>query len=104
MKDEVRVERWAGDQPPEEAALRALCAREGLQPYRWSNAPGDVYTAHAHEYDKVIYVVRGAITFGLPTSGARINLQPGDRLELPAGVYHDARVGAQGVVCLEAHR
>ena len=28
----------------------------------------------------------------------------GDRLELPAGVAHNASVGPEGVVCLEAHR
>jgi hypothetical protein len=31
-------------------------------------------------------------------------LNPGDRLDLPAGTVHDAVVGPQGVVCLEAHR
>jgi uncharacterized protein YjlB len=103
VNNEVRVERWSGSQPPDEAALREICAREGLWPYRWSNAPGDIYAAHTHGYDKVIYVLRGAISFGLPASGGRIDLEAGDRLELPAGVLHDARVGAQGVVCLEAH-
>ncbi len=103
MNKEVRVERWSGSQLPDEAALREICAREGLRPNRWSNAPGDVYAAHTHGYDKVIYVVRGAISFGLPASGDQIDLEAGDRLELPAGVLHDAQVGAQGVVCLEAH-
>jgi hypothetical protein len=28
---------------------------------------------------------------------------PGDRLDLPAGVRHSAIVGPQGVTCLEAH-
>jgi quercetin dioxygenase-like cupin family protein len=103
VDDKVQVERWAGDQPPEESVLQEFFARERLLPYRWSNAAGDVYAAHVHDYDKVIYVVRGVITFGLPASGMQINLQAGDRLELPAGVLHDARVGAHGVVCLEAH-
>ena len=103
MNKEVRVERWSGSRRPDEAALREICARQGLRPSRWSNAPGDVYAAHMHGYDKVIYVVRGAISFGLPASGGRIDLEAGDRLELPAGVLHDAQVGPQGVVCLEAH-
>jgi hypothetical protein len=30
-------------------------------------------------------------------------LHPGDRLDLPAGVLHNAAVGRSGVVCLEAH-
>jgi quercetin dioxygenase-like cupin family protein len=61
-----------------------------------------VYGSHAHSYDKVIYVVRGSITFGLPHK--KVTLQGGDRLELPQGTLHDAVVGPEGVVCLEAHR
>jgi quercetin dioxygenase-like cupin family protein len=77
---------------------------EGLKPYAWSNAPGDVYAAHTHAYHKVIYVVQGSITFGLPRRGEQVTLRTGDRLDLPAGVAHDAVVGPQGVACLEAHR
>jgi quercetin dioxygenase-like cupin family protein len=77
---------------------------EGLSPYSWSNAPHDVYAAHSHLYNKVIYVVQGSIQFGLPELGQSLTLKAGDRLDLPAGVVHDAVVGAQGVVCLEAHK
>lgn len=63
-----------------------------------------MYAAHRHSYHKVIYVIRGSITFGLPDTGDKVTLNSGDRLELPAGVTHDAVVGKQGVVCLEAHR
>ena len=84
--------------------LRSILADEDLNPYIWSNRAGDVYGAHSHAYHKVIYVVRGSITFGLPDSGDRVTLNHGDRLELPAGVAHDAVVGQQGVACLEAHR
>ena len=34
----------------------------------------------------------------------KMMLQAGDRLELPAGIVHDAVVGPVGVLCLEAHR
>jgi quercetin dioxygenase-like cupin family protein len=80
-----------------------LFAAEGLRPYAWSNGPGDVYGAHHHAYHKAIYVVEGSITFGLPDEGRQVTLNMGDRLDLPAGVVHDAIVGLQGVVCLEAH-
>src|SRR5437899_11059386 len=76
---------------------------EGLDPSAWSNGPGDRYAAHDHGYDKVIAVERGSIRFGLPATGATIDLDPGDRLELPAGTTHDALVGPAGVMCLEAH-
>ena len=94
---------WADSVPPTESTLLNLCAEQGLRPYQWSNAPNDVYSAHKHSYDKVIYVVRGSITFGLPEEGREILLKAGDRLDLPANTVHDAVVGPQGVVCLEAH-
>jgi quercetin dioxygenase-like cupin family protein len=77
---------------------------EGLDPYAWSNAPFDMYAAHSHGYDKVIYVVQGSITFGLPGLNQSLTLKTGDRLDLPAGVVHDAHVGSEGVVCLEGHK
>jgi quercetin dioxygenase-like cupin family protein len=95
---------WASSEAPSEQAIRQLYAAEGLEPYRWSNAPGDTYAAHSHGYDKVLYVVSGSITFGLPSTGERLALTPGARLDLPAGVTHDAVVGPQGVICLEARR
>jgi quercetin dioxygenase-like cupin family protein len=79
-------------------------ASEGLRPSSWSNAPFDTYAAHRHDYDKVIYVVQGSITFGLPLEARKLELRAGDRLDLPAGIVHDAQVGGQGVICLEAHK
>ena len=95
---------WPAPVSPTESTLRQLCADEGLNPYPWSNGPNDVYPAHMHSYDKIIYVVRGSITFGLPELEQEITLKAGDRLDLPAGTVHDATVGPQGVVCLEAHK
>lgn len=100
----MTVERWSRQESPTETTIQHLLNEEGLRPYRWSNGPGDVYGAHSHAYHKVIYVVQGSITFGLPDEGKEIKLQVGDRLDLPAGVTHDAIVGPEGVVCLEAHR
>ncbi len=99
-----QVTPWSASVAPTESTLKQLLADEGLYPYPWSNGPHDVYPAHIHSYDKVIYVVRGSITFGLPELGRSLTLNAGDRLELPAGTVHDAVVGPQGVVCLEAHR
>jgi quercetin dioxygenase-like cupin family protein len=81
------------------ARLRAL----GLQPSAWANGPGDRYAVHRHDYDKVIVVERGSIRFGLPATGGAVELEAGDRLDLPAGTDHDAFVGSDGVACLEAH-
>jgi uncharacterized protein YjlB len=84
-------------------ALRTRLASEGLDAASWSNGPGDRYGAHAHGYDKVIAVAAGSIRFGLPAASASVDLDIGDRLELPAGTRHDAVVGSHGVTCLEAH-
>ena len=101
---ELRVTPWTLDSTPSEAALRRLLAEEGLSAYAWSNAPYEVYAPHTHDYNKVIYVVRGSITFQLVELGVWHKLNPGDRLDLPAGIVHAAEVGAEGVLCLEAHR
>jgi quercetin dioxygenase-like cupin family protein len=102
--NEPLVTSWADSAAPTQTMLWQLMAEEGLNPYSWSNDPQDIYSAHSHSYNKVIYVVQGSITFGLPELGKKLTLQAGDRLDLPAGVVHDAQVGAQGVVCLEAHK
>ncbi|HMX73480.1 MAG TPA: hypothetical protein PKE35_04460 [Anaerolineales bacterium] len=98
-----RVTPWESASPPTEELLFAIMAGQGLNPYSWSNGPHDVYSAHKHGFDKVIYVVRGSITFGLPLLKKQITLHTGDRLDLPAGTVHDAQVGPEGVVCLEGH-
>jgi quercetin dioxygenase-like cupin family protein len=100
----VGIRVWEGPDLPAEGELREHFAAEGLRPYSWSNAPGDVYPPHSHSYHKVIYIVEGSITFGLPEQRKKATLYPGDRLDLPAGVLHDAVVGPQGVRCLEAHK
>ena len=95
---------WANSTGPTQTGLWKLMTDEGLNPYSWSNGPFDIYSAHSHSYNKVIYVVRGSITFGLPELGKQLTLKDGDRLDLPAGTVHDAHVGPQGVICLEAHK
>lgn len=99
----VQVDRWQGA-GPEPDELAELLRSEGLSFYRWSNGPNYRYASHQHSYDKVILVQSGSIVFGLPQTGEEVALEPGDRLELPAGTDHDAIVGPEGVVCLEAHR
>ena len=92
----------AANSPTEELLLRIMVGQQ-LNPSSWSNAPHDIYSAHKHDYNKVIYVVSGSITFGLPVLKKQITLNAGDRLEIPAGTVHDAHVGPNGVVCLEGH-
>ena len=69
MASTVKVMRWLQSWLPTEAGLRRSMLAQGLQPYRWSNGPGDTYPPHSHPYHKVILVVEGSITFGLPEEG-----------------------------------
>lgn len=81
-----------------EAAFR----EEGLRPQTWSNDPEYRYGEHEHDYHKVLFCTSGSITFHTPTGD--VDLQPGDRLDLPPGTPHSATVGPEGVTCMEAPR
>jgi len=94
---------WNNRLTPTEKELAKFLHDEGLRCYPWSNAPHDLYSPHLHTYDKIIYVVRGSITFILPEENKSLTLHAGDKLELPANTVHSAVVGGQGVKCLEAH-
>ena len=72
--------------------------------YSWSNGPGDRYAPHSHSYEKVLYCVEGSITFVLEARGERLELKPGDRMNLAAGTVHSAVVGPQGCTCIEGKR
>jgi quercetin dioxygenase-like cupin family protein len=85
----------------EDQVLGALAA-EGHAATRWSSESGERYMAHRHDFDKILVVARGEITFGLPEIHRSVRLVPGDRLDLPAGTLHDAAVGREGVTCAEA--
>jgi hypothetical protein len=100
---QFKIVRWDRIVPPAPADLQSQLLQIGLFPYDWSNAPGDTYAPHVHDYDKVIVVVRGSITWALPETNESFETRAGDRLELPRGTWHAAQVGPQGVVCLEGH-
>ena len=87
-----------------EAELMARLHHEADHCYAWSNGPGDRYPSHAHSYEKLLYCVRGSITFVLEAEGRSLELGPGDRLVLPAGTVHSAWVGPHGVACIEGQR
>ena len=87
-----------------EAAIMAAFGRDRLVPHRWSNLPGDTYEPHSHAYRKVLYCLRGSITFHITANAEDIELHPGDRLDIEPHTEHSATVGRQGVECIEATR
>ncbi len=98
----VEVILWSRAEAPSQEAIVAAFRAEGLSPYSWSNGPGDRYGAHSHSYFKVLYCARGSIAFEV--EGEKVEMKPGDRLDLPAHTSHSAVVGPHGCTCYEAHR
>jgi len=84
--------------------LMTRLRNEASDCYSWSNGPGDRYAPHSHGYEKVLYCVHGSITFVLEGTARRLELNPGDRMVLPAGTTHAAVVGPGGCTCIEGRR
>ncbi|HEV3474159.1 MAG TPA: cupin domain-containing protein [Actinomycetota bacterium] len=85
---------------PGDDELEAALGGDSTSPRWWSNAAGDRYGWHAHDYRKVLYCAEGSIVFHLRDGD--IELGPGDRLEVDPGTDHAATVGPHGVKCVEA--
>jgi uncharacterized protein YjlB len=101
---QLNVKRWTWDKTLSESAIMRHMEREGLETHRWKSESGARFHAQACDFQKVILVMRGSITFRIPETGEEVSLNPGDKLELPVGITHEAVVGPMGVVCLEGHR
>jgi quercetin dioxygenase-like cupin family protein len=85
------------------ATLEARLKAEGLEASAWSNVAGERFEERVNDFDRVVVVVEGSITYGLSGYGVGYLLTAGERLDLPANVAHNALVGPKGVTCLEAH-
>lgn len=99
----LRVTRWQGAPSPTQYDVQEKIRAENLSGYTWSNRPFDEYAAHTHSFDKIVYVLAGSIAWLLPRTQQEIETFAGDRLDLPRETLHAAKVGADGVVCFEAH-
>ena len=95
---------WDRPQAPDTATVAARLRDEGVEPYAWSNGPGDRYGVHKHPYVKLLMCAAGSITFLVGADAAAVTLEPGEGFVLPAGTPHAAVVGPAGCTCLEGHR
>ena len=95
---------WDGDAPPSVATVTTRLRDEGVEPYAWSNGPGDRYAVHQHGYAKLLMCATGSITFLIGPDAVAVELNPGEGFVLPAGTPHAAVVGPAGCTCLEGHR
>lgn len=98
----ILLTRWQGNQHPTSSLITRMMQKEGLRPYLWNNTPNQRYGVRSNGYAKVLYVVEGSLEITLPDSNQRLNLRPGDRVEIPAGLRHGTIVSSKGATCVEA--
>ncbi len=99
---EVKHTPWQQSAEPDEATLRALLEKENLSISIWAWESGERFPVQKSTLARAIYCIEGGIWFTLTDEKDRmIELEPGDRLDIPAGVRHGAIVGMDGVTCLE---
>lgn len=95
---------WEAPVEPSPTAVAERLRAEGVDPYSWSNAPGDRYAVHSHAYTKLLMCAAGSITFLVGEAEERVELHPGQGFVLSPGMRHAAIVGPEGCTCLEGHR
>ncbi|NJD29904.1 MAG: cupin domain-containing protein [Chloroflexi bacterium] len=95
---------WNSAAPPSPASVERRLRAEGVEPYAWSNRPGDRYATHEHPYTKLLMCAAGSITFLVGLAADPVEVRPGEGFILPAGTPHAAIVGPAGCTCLEGHR
>jgi quercetin dioxygenase-like cupin family protein len=101
-RPEVKVELWEERRRPSVDDLRQRLVDAGYQVVRWASEPHQVYLPHAHIYTELLWLVEGTLTIILPAHGRLIELNPGDRVEVPAGTLHASQAGPEGALYLAA--
>ncbi len=103
-KPAPRVTLWDDQGRPDEAALRARLAAENYQVVAWSNLPAEGFPPHVHIYPELLWLLAGSLTVLFPAEDRLLELTPGDRIEVPAGLVHGTMAGAEGATYLLATR
>ena len=97
MERKVRVVIWEDQQdPPSEIEAEAKLRQEGYDSFRWIDVPGSFYPRHRHNVHECIWVLKGEICFTV--DDREFALKPGDRIYLPAGTPHEAKVPDEAAV------
>lgn len=86
----VQLIKWVGPTVPTLEEAEAKLSIEGYKSFQWYDVPGVDYPNHSHEYDECLWVLKGELILNI--DGIQYNLQPGDRLYLPARIHHTAQV------------
>ncbi|HEV8266465.1 MAG TPA: cupin domain-containing protein [Gemmatimonadales bacterium] len=76
--------------PLQLSTLRRALEQEGMVTAWWSDMPGTRIATHAHDFRETRWVLSGFLR--VTVHGETLQLGPGDRLDLPAGMPHAAEV------------
>ena len=98
----IKLTRWSGGKHPTASAIIHALQAEGLRPFTWRNNPNTRYAVRSHNYDTVLFVIRGSLEITLPDRNQRTKVGVGDRVDIPAGLRHGKQIGNGGVVFIEA--
>lgn len=101
----LNIRRWdpATDGTLSEEKMMSKLQREGYKCYIYHYHPGTYFEDHTHEVHKVEGIIAGQFRLGM--YGQNVTLGPGDMLEVPRGVVHNAAVvGTEGVIAIDASK
>ena len=62
--------------------------------YEWTDKPNTEYLEHSHKGKVSFYVTKGSISMNI--DGIHTMVRAGDRMDVPVGVSHKAKVGPDG--------
>lgn len=62
--------------------------------YEWTDEPNTKYSEHSHKGRVSFYVTKGNILINI--NGSSTLVESGERLDVPVGVAHTAKVGSDG--------
>ncbi len=101
----VKVQRWNRERqgPLNEAKLRKRLEELGYSVIRQTYPAGTSFPPHTHQQDKAEAVIAGRLR--VTVAGERVELGPGDLIEIPRGWEHAVEVvGSRTVIALDGVR
>ena len=80
-------------------ALKEKLLKEGfVNVYEWHDEPGVEYRSHSHKGAVAFYILEGSVSFRFRDK--EVELKSGNRIDVPVGEEHSARVGSDGCTFL----
>lgn len=98
----MKVQRWNRERhgPLNEAKLRSRLEELGYSVMRQNYPAGASFPPHTHQQDKADAVIAGRLR--VTVAGERVELGPGDVIEIPRGWEHAVDVvGNRAVIALD---